>query len=117
MNLKKQRNRLTSCFGKEGKAMKRIGLLIGVVCILVMFAGTGFAGGVYVRGHYRSNGTYVQPHYRSAPDRSFRNNWSTYPNVNPYTGKIGTRRGYGSYSRSYRGYSFGGYGTRSGRFR
>ena len=39
----------------------------------------------YVRGYYRSNGTYVQPHYRSSPDRSFYNNWSTRPNVNPYT--------------------------------
>ena len=47
---------------------------------------------VAVRGYYRSNGTYVQPHYRSDPDSSFSNNWSTYPNVNPYTGKRGTLR-------------------------
>ena len=54
---------------------------------------------VYVRGYRRSNGTYVQPHYRSAPDRSFYNNWSTRPNVNPYTGRYGSR-----YTPSYRSY-------------
>jgi hypothetical protein len=48
-------------------------------------------GDVYVRGYYREDGIYVKPHYRSDPDGDFYNNWSTYPNVNPYTGKIGTR--------------------------
>lgn len=56
---------------------------------------------VYVRGHYRYNGTYVQSHYRSNPDTSFYNNWSTHPNVNPYTGSIGTRRTPSYRSRSY----------------
>ncbi len=46
---------------------------------------------VHVRGHYRSNGHYVQPHYRTYPDHNFHNNWSTYPNVNPYTGQVGHR--------------------------
>lgn len=46
---------------------------------------------VYVSPTIRSDGTYVAPHFRTAPDRSFNNNWSTYPNVNPYTGKVGTR--------------------------
>jgi hypothetical protein len=45
----------------------------------------------YVRGYTRSNGTYVSPHYRSHADGSFWNNWSTYPNINPYTGNTGTR--------------------------
>ena len=53
-----------------------------------------------VDGHIRSDGTYVAPHMRSNPDRSFNNNWSTNPNVNPYTGQQGTRvtppGGYGS---------------------
>lgn len=46
---------------------------------------------VYVSPTVRTDGTYVAPHFRTAPDRSFNNNWSTYPNVNPYTGKVGTR--------------------------
>jgi hypothetical protein len=47
---------------------------------------------VRVRGYFRKNGTYVQPHYRSMPDGNFYNNWSTFGNINPYTGKPGTRR-------------------------
>lgn len=47
---------------------------------------------VYVRGYTRKNGTYVAGHYRSSPDSSRANNWSTYGNVNPYTGKVGTKR-------------------------
>jgi hypothetical protein len=46
---------------------------------------------VYVNGYYRSNGTYVQPHYRTSPNNTVYDNWSTYPNVNPYTGQTGTR--------------------------
>jgi hypothetical protein len=46
---------------------------------------------VYVNGYYRSNGTYVKPHYRSNPDGIKQNNWSYKGNVNPYTGKVGTK--------------------------
>lgn len=46
---------------------------------------------VYVKGYYKRDGTYVRPHMRSNPDRSFYNNWSTKGNVNPYTGKVGTK--------------------------
>lgn len=45
----------------------------------------------YVRGYTKSDGTYVAPHYRSSPDGNFSNNWSTKGNINPYTGKLGTR--------------------------
>jgi hypothetical protein len=59
---------------------------------LVGWTATVQAGDVDVRGHYRSDGTYVQPHKRSAPDSSYNNNWSTSPNVNPYTGQQGTHQ-------------------------
>lgn len=55
---------------------------------------------VYVNGYLRSNGTPVAAHYRSNPDGALSNNWSTYPNVNPYTGAIGTRS-IPSYSKTY----------------
>jgi hypothetical protein len=45
----------------------------------------------YVRGYTLPNGTYVAPHHRSSPDSSYNNNWSTSPNINPYTGQTGTR--------------------------
>src|SRR5882724_9600516 len=44
-----------------------------------------------VRGYVRRDGTYVAPHYQSNPDGNINNNWSTKPNINPYTGEIGTR--------------------------
>lgn len=71
-------------------------VMLLAMCIIVVPADAD----VYVRGHYRSNGTYVRSHYRSNPDGNFYNNWSTYPNVNPYTGAIGTRRT-PSYSNNY----------------
>jgi hypothetical protein len=48
-------------------------------------------GHVGVRPHIRRDGTYVQPHYRTAPNSTQRDNFSRKPNVNPYTGKPGTR--------------------------
>lgn len=44
-----------------------------------------------VRGYTKQNGTSVAPSHRSTPDSSKTNNWSTKPNMNPYTGKTGTR--------------------------
>lgn len=48
-------------------------------------------GSTYVHGYMKKDGTYVEPHYRSAPDSSYNNNWTTSPNVNPYTGEKGTK--------------------------
>lgn len=80
-----------------GSKMKRLFASLA----LLMMAST-VVGNVYVQGYYRQNGTYVRPHYRSDPDGDFSNNWSTYPNVNPYTGKIGTERTpLNSYGDSY----------------
>jgi len=64
-------------------------LLAAALAVLTFFPILAPAD-TYVKGYYRSNGTYVQPHYRSSQDRSYNNNWSVSPNVNPYTGKSGT---------------------------
>lgn len=61
---------------------------IGLICLL---STVGAEAAVHVRGYFRKNGTYVAPHYRSSPDSSVWNNWSTKGNVNPYTGKAGTK--------------------------
>ena len=69
--------------------------MIPLLLSLLMLLGAvvpAIAGDVFVPGRFRHDGTYVQPHMRSAPDSSFNNNWSTYPNVNPYTGQQGTRQ-------------------------
>lgn len=59
----------------------------------------------HVRGYVTHNGTYVAPHYRSHADGNFYNNWSTYGNVNPYTGSYGTRH--------YPSHTYGGYSVPS----
>lgn len=52
----------------------------------------------YVKGYYRSNGTYVEGHYRTVANNTVKDNFSTYPNVNPYTGKTGTKHYYNTNS-------------------
>lgn len=87
------------------------------VLVLILIPSFVFAGDVYTKGHYRdSDGdgykeTYVDGYNRSSPNKTKDDNYSTYPNVNPYTGKQGTERndndsGYGNNS----GYS--GYGSK-----
>jgi tetratricopeptide (TPR) repeat protein len=93
--------RLTRC-------VVRLLLVLALLSPSAVLAGDkGSGGSVYVRGYTRSNGTYVAPYYRSAPDGNFYNNWSTKGNVNPYTGKPGTRvtppSNYGGYQPSYYG--------------
>lgn len=43
-----------------------------------------------VEGYYRSNGTYVVPHYRTNPNSTINDNYSTKPNINPWTGEPGS---------------------------
>lgn len=47
---------------------------------------------VYVLPYVRDDGGYVQGHFRTEADDTTRNNWTTRPNVNPYTGERGYRR-------------------------
>lgn len=47
---------------------------------------------VYVRGYVRKDGTYVQPHMRSAPNGTVTDNFTFKGNINPYTGKRGSKR-------------------------
>ena len=44
---------------------------------------------VRVNGYIRSNGTYVQPHHRTSSNGTINDNYTTYPTVNPYTGRQG----------------------------
>ncbi len=45
-----------------------------------------------VRGHVTKKGTYVQPHHATNRDNTKANNWSQKGNVNPHTGKEGTKQ-------------------------
>lgn len=44
-----------------------------------------------VRGYTKKDGTYVAPHKRTYPNGTQRDNWTSKPNQNPYTGKDGTK--------------------------
>jgi hypothetical protein len=44
-----------------------------------------------VSGYVRRDGTYVEAHRETNSDDSYWNNWSSRGNLNPYTGKIGTK--------------------------
>lgn len=59
-----------------------------------------FASAGYVNGYYKSNGTYVNGYHRSDRNDTVDDNYSTYGNTNPYTGKRGTRK-FSDYSTFY----------------
>ena len=61
------------------------------VLVLVGISFNVFAD-VSVKGYYKGDGTYVQPHYRTSPNNTIRDNYSTYGNTNPYTGRQGNVR-------------------------
>jgi hypothetical protein len=65
-------------------------LALAVCAVTLALVGAAQAQ-VHVRGYTRKDGTYVAPYTRTAPDNTINNNYSTYPNVNPYTGQEGTR--------------------------
>jgi len=68
------------------------GFYLIVICILITFSSA--AKDVYVKGYYKTDGTYVAPHYRSSPNSTVNDNWSTYGNINPHTGEVGSKRIY-----------------------
>lgn len=44
-----------------------------------------------IKGYTKKDGTYVAPSHATNPDGTKSNNWSQKGNVNPYTGKEGTK--------------------------
>lgn len=51
----------------------------------------GSGGSHAVKGYTSKNGNYVAPHRQTNPNGTRSDNWSTKGNVNPYTGKAGTK--------------------------
>jgi hypothetical protein len=49
------------------------------------------ASDVHVQGYTKKNGTVVKPYTRTHENSTQRDNFSTKGNVNPYTGKVGTK--------------------------
>jgi hypothetical protein len=93
--------------------------LISFLSIL-LFCGIASAqvnpNSTYVNGHYRSNGTYVNGYYKTTPNNTINDNYSTYPNYNPYTGQQGTRQPTYSYpsNSNSNNYNNNGYNSYNG---
>ncbi|TVY02929.1 hypothetical protein FPZ49_31510 [Paenibacillus cremeus] len=49
-----------------------------------------------VHSYTKKNGTHVNSYHRTTPDHTVKNNYNTKPNLNPWTGKTGTRTYSGS---------------------
>lgn len=59
------------------------------ICVIPVFAWA--TPSHYVKGYTRKDGAYVKEHRATNPNKTQRDNWSSKPNTNPYTGKQGTR--------------------------
>lgn len=72
--------------------MKKI-IIASVVATAMLVPAVTFAkGGSHsVKGYTTKNGVYVPPHHATNRDSTKSNNWSQKGNVNPYTGKEGTK--------------------------
>jgi len=76
--------------------MLRIAVLLAAIGALVLpldaVAKGGSSGGSHsVKGYTKKDGTYVAPHKQTNPNGTKQDNWSTKGNVNPHTGKPGTK--------------------------
>ena len=68
--------------------MRRAAILMAIVALGVGVAAE--AGSTRTKGYVRKDGTYVAPSFKTTPNRTKLDNYSSKPNVNPYTGKTGT---------------------------
>jgi hypothetical protein len=75
--------------------MKTLLCILGCVLIISLSmpssAKSSSGGSHNVKGHVKKDGTYVAPHSATNPNQTQRDNWSSKPQVNPYTGKEGTK--------------------------
>jgi len=65
-----------------------------VILLFLLFYSLSFGQDVWVDPYFRSDGTFVRGHFRTRPNSTVLDNYSTWPNINPYTGKVGSRYKY-----------------------
>ena len=74
------------------KPVATIFIALGLIATPALAKRTESGGGSYsVKGHVKRDGTYVQPHHATNPNNTQRDNWTSKPNVNPYTGNQGKK--------------------------
>lgn len=64
---------------------------LAVSLALLFSASSEARGSVRVKSYARKDGTYVPAHRRTSANSTKADNWSTKGNVNPYTGKKGSK--------------------------
>ena len=64
---------------------------IVLIVVLLVAMLPAYAADHAVRGYVKKDGVYVAPSRATNPNRTQRDNYSSKPNVNPHTGKRGTR--------------------------
>ena len=73
--------------------MKLLKTLLSVTLLTIVFTFQGKAqvnpSSTYVSGYTRADGTYISGYYKTTPNSTNRDNYTTKPNVNPYTGTSG----------------------------
>lgn len=63
-----------------------------LTCAALLVSSVAAASGSHsTRGYVKRDGTYVGPYHATNPNKTRTDNYSTKGNVNPYTGKEGTR--------------------------
>lgn len=60
------------------------------LCLLIATA-SSFALAKSTKGYVKKDGTHVAPYKSTNPNKTQRDNYSSKGNVNPYTGKKGTK--------------------------
>jgi hypothetical protein len=76
---------------KHLQKMKKISLIIALLVSVMNFANAqANKNEIYVESYTKSNGTHVSGHWKTVSNNTINDNYGTYPNVNPHTGKVGT---------------------------
>ncbi|MGY4691012.1 hypothetical protein [Salibacterium sp. K-3] len=88
--------------------MRKSGIAVVVSLIFQINMIDSVDADTWVDGYFRDDGTHVEGHFRSDRDGNFWNNYSSYGNINPYTGERGTRLPYDNNNSSFEsGMDFG----------
>lgn len=62
-----------------------------IAAIIILIGSSVFAKSVAVKPYIKSDGKFVSASHRTAKNKTKLDNYSTKGNVNPYTGKRGTK--------------------------
>lgn len=62
------------------------------IYLLTIISGNSFATASHnTKGYTKKDGAFVKGHRATNPNKTQRDNWSSKPNSNPYTGKTGAK--------------------------